>query len=1688
MKVNDYAYLHVLLAKQKGQKRLSLPLIVFFTGLLLLSSFVLRAQPYGNEWIVHTQKYLKVKVARDGIYRIDSTALANALSNIGVPLSTINPQNLQVFNRGAEQYIYVSGESDGQFNSSDFIEFYGQKNDGTTDTTLYGSLANTPNPYASLFNDTAVYFITWNSVTNNRRLVADNDTAFSAYTPAPYFMTEERFVNQWDYYAGETDLLDVSDPDYIKTEGIFDQAFDFGQSMTRSVSTRNAYTAGPNAYVHMKVVSLSRDYFMVNGNDNTVRIQFLSTQLDTTYTGYQTGRYAFDSVNPATLNSTATDFTVSSINNSSSVASGRTAISYIAVNYPHTFDLESRQGFYGVLPDNTLQTKSLLTITNLSTSNQPVYVYDLLNHKRIDAVTRTNDIAALVPNGGNKSIYIGASSGFINVAALTAVNNTGSFTDFMAMPHDSAFLLVTHKSLMPVAADYKTYRSSIAGGSHNVLLAEVSELYDQFGYGIAQHPLSIRRFADFVYDNSGTAPRNLFLFGKAMGYGYNKLAANVYDANLVPTFGYPAADNLFTAGLNGAQWQCAVPTGRLAARDTVTARWYLDKIIAYESQPAAEWMKHVLHFGGGTDVGQQQLFRNYLDNYKTKIESDTSFGGVVDSYYKTSSAPIQIIQSDTLRQRIEDGVSIMTFFGHASGTGFDQSIDDPGTYNNLNRYPFLLANSCFAGDIHTLSTSSSESFVLLQNKGVIGYLASTGVGLAGLLNEYSYRLYDNIAKLSYGKSVGEQMRQSVISYQQVNTSLHAKVTAYQMTLHGDPALVINSQARPDYVISNSDVWFDQTQVDSVTVFVQLNNIGKAVRDTMKVQVIRRFPNNDTTGYLIQVPAPFYRDTMKLRIPVDQQRGIGLNHLKVTVDYFNEIGELSESNNTTNPEVDLLIQGNTIVPIWPYEFAVIPTDTVTLKASTANPLQPARTYRFEIDTTDLFNSPFKQTTLINAPGGVVQWKPNLVFTDSMVYFWRVSPDSTAPGDPFIWRESSFQYITGQQGWGQAHFFQFKNDNYQFVRYNRPQRRFDFVNDIKIIDTKNGIYGPTVPWNEVWYKINGAMQHIFTCAPPGLSIAVFDPVSGIPDTTYTNSTNPPATGLNGNFICVGSGQVLNAYDYFDNDTTWRGRIRDLLNGLQPGTPVLIYSQWLHNRSQYDPQLIAAIQSIGSLQITNISDTTAFIIFGRKGGAPGSAHETVGSNLLSVITQQDTLTSNWKNGFVESPVIGPASSWGSFHWRQRPFELPDHDSVYVDITGISANGTPTHITYIPESSIDVTNLGTLVDASLYPYLQLKAFMKDDTSRTPVQMKRWQVLYTPVPEAAVDPPLGFSFYNDTIQEGDMVKLTCAVRNVSSLPFTDSLQINYWIIDNANNRHNLPSKVRPPAFQPYTWFVDSSAFSTENYPGWNQLWMEVNPIGNANTQLEQYHFNNIVMQRFYVGSDRINPLLDVTFDGVHILNGDIISAKPQILIRLKDENQFLALNDTADFKVFLKRPSQVVPQLIPWPINEMLFTPAVLPNNSCKILYTPLFNEDGRYELLVQAKDRSNNQSGVIDYRISFEVINKPSITNVFNYPNPFSTSTRFVFTMTGSEVPETFKIQIMTITGKVVREITRDELGPLHIGNNVTDFAWDGRDEFGDLLANGVYLYTVLTRLNGNGIDHRETSADSYFKHAVGKMYIIH
>lgn len=328
-----------------------------------------------------------------------------------------------------------------------------------------------------------------------------------------------------------------------------------------------------------------------------------------------------------------------------------------------------------------------------------------------------------------------------------------------------------------------------------------------------------------------------------------------------------------------------------------------------------------------------------------------------------------------------------------------------------------------------------------------------------------------------------------------------------------------------------------------------------------------------------------------------------------------------------------------------------------------------------------------------------------------------------------------------------------------------------------------------------------------------------------------------------------------------------------------------------------------------------------------------------------------------------------------------------------------------------------------------------------------------------------------------------------------DSLLVRYWIEDANNEITEIPYPRQGPLLTGAV-LTDTISYPSKGLQGVNTLWVEVNPIVPATgeyDQLEQYHFNNLGQIRFMVEKDRINPILDVTFDGAHILDGDLISARPEILIRLDDENPYLLMDeptDTAFFSVFLTDPfgTQRRVYFTDGQGNEtMTFVPASGESNISDILFRPDLEFDGRYSLLVIASDKSGNASGNVNYRIGFEVDHQSSITEVLNYPNPFTTSTRFVFTLTGVEVPDQIKIQIMTVTGKVVREVFKEELGDIRIGRNITDFAWDGTDQYGDRLANGVYLYRVIVKDQGMDVDVRATAASTFFKKGFGKMYLM-
>jgi hypothetical protein len=544
------------------------------------------------------------------------------------------------------------------------------------------------------------------------------------------------------------------------------------------------------------------------------------------------------------------------------------------------------------------------------------------------------------------------------------------------------------------------------------------------------------------------------------------------------------------------------------------------------------------------------------------------------------------------------------------------------------------------------------------------------------------------------------------------------------------------------------------------------------------------------------------------------------------------------------------------------------------------------------------------------------------------------------------------------------------------------------------------------------------------------------------------------------------------------------------------------WYKSASPVGPRIKNMMASLGSDvdSISNYTTNFPYIFFAQKGN-PSSAIDVTGLNNQDYIQLVQPLKNNWLDGAMFSTKIGPGKNWQSLHWEVQPDDVNNlQDTTQLFLYGLQDNGTAVLLLDTIAKQGDVLSLQNL-NTQQYKELQLQYYFVDPKDRTPSKPIRWQVVHDEIPELALN-ALKISNHTpkDTVQQGESLYFITAIQNISSVEMP-AFSVQNWIVNNTSAQKNVQSKMMKN-LAPGEVIFDTVYVDTKDLQGLNSLWYEVNPKnGSYDWQTEKHHFNNTNLFSFYIKTDKINPVLDVAFDGIRILNGDIVSAHPEIVITLNDENPFLKLDDPSLMQVFIKYPPNLGDSTVLIPESAYNFIPASGVKNEAKIVFKHKFYSDGKYELGIMARDKSRNISGkghaIYDLKIQFEIITKSSITQLINYPNPFSTSTRFVFVLTGEQIPDEIRIQIMSITGKVVREINQDELGPINIGRNISEFAWDGKDQFGDQLANGVYFYRVIVKNNNEIVEERQQNinnasvkgnmSDKLFKQGYGKMYLM-
>ncbi|RSK40648.1 type IX secretion system sortase PorU [Mangrovimonas spongiae] len=206
---------------------------------------------------------------------------------------------------------------------------------------------------------------------------------------------------------------------------------------------------------------------------------------------------------------------------------------------------------------------------------------------------------------------------------------------------------------------------------------------------------------------------------------------------------------------------------------------------------------------------------------------------------------------------------------------------------------------------------------------------------------------------------------------------------------------------------------------------------------------------------------------------------------------------------------------------------------------------------------------------------------------------------------------------------------------------------------------------------------------------------------------------------------------------------------------------------------------------------------------------------------------------------------------------------------------------------------------------------------------------------------------------------------------------------------------------------------------------------------------------------DNNGPIINLFMNDESFVSGGITNQSPSLLVKLEDDNGINTASGIGHDIVAIIDGDETNPFVL----NDYYETE--LDNFQKGIVNYPFRNlEPGLHTLTLKAWDVYNNSS---TSEIQFVVQNENQqlvIDNVLNYPNPFVNYTEFWFNHNSSS-PLNVSVQIFTVSGKLVRTLNSQTNSSNCCNNGASslsrDIIWDGRDDFGDKIGKGVYVYKL-------------------------------
>ena len=203
--------------------------------------------------------------------------------------------------------------------------------------------------------------------------------------------------------------------------------------------------------------------------------------------------------------------------------------------------------------------------------------------------------------------------------------------------------------------------------------------------------------------------------------------------------------------------------------------------------------------------------------------------------------------------------------------------------------------------------------------------------------------------------------------------------------------------------------------------------------------------------------------------------------------------------------------------------------------------------------------------------------------------------------------------------------------------------------------------------------------------------------------------------------------------------------------------------------------------------------------------------------------------------------------------------------------------------------------------------------------------------------------------------------------------------------------------------------------------------------------------------ADNIGPRVKLYMNDETFISGGITNSSPYLLAFLEDENGINTASGIGHDIVAILDGDENNPYVL----NDYYET--ILDDYTKGKVRFPLRNlAVGLHTITFRAWDVYNNP---VTAEIQFVVVGDEGVTltHVLNYPNPFVSYTQFWFTHNRPYEPLEVQVQVLTITGKIVKTINQIVNTEGFLSREIT---WDGKDDFGDKIGKGVYVYKLTVK----------------------------